>query len=208
MKETIKVTLSLVVIFIGAGVIMGGTYKMTSPVRFVAEQREKIEALQKLSPEADGSSFTKENAKAWTLHEKHHTYYEAKKGNKVIAYIADTAGKGYSSFIQMLVSLDTDLKIQDVNILHHGETPGLGDQVEDRALFLDQFKGKALQQLVLIKGETKDNIQAITGATISSRAVTNGVKDAVQMLVDTYGSGVKSAAGGQHAAHEVKHERK
>ena len=65
---------------------------------------------------------------------------------------------------------------------------------EDRKLFLDQFKGKALQQLVLIKGETKENIQAITGATISSRAVTNGVRDAVQMLVDKYGSGVKSAA--------------
>jgi electron transport complex protein RnfG len=107
----------------------------------------------------------------------------------------------------MLVSVDNSLSIKDLNILHHGETPGLGDQVEDRKLFLDQFKGKSLKQLVLIKGETKENIQAITGATISSRAVTNGVKDAVQMLVDKYGAGVGSAAG-QGAKHEVKHEHK
>ncbi|NTW67978.1 MAG: FMN-binding protein, partial [Nitrospirae bacterium] len=64
-----------------------------------------------------------------------------------------------------------------------------------------------LPQLVLIKCETKENIQAITGKTISSRAVTNGVRDAVQMLVDKYGAGVKSAAG-QGATHEVKHEHK
>jgi electron transport complex protein RnfG len=106
----------------------------------------------------------------------------------------------------MLVSLDTDLRIKDVNILHHGETPGLGDQVEDRKLFLDQFRGKDISQLELVKGEPKPNkIQAITGATISSRAVTNGVRDAVQMLVNRYGAGVRSAAG-QGATHEVKHE--
>lgn len=206
MKDTIKVTLSLVIIFIAAGMIMGGTYMKTSPVRYIAEQKEKKEALQKLAPEADEASFAKEKRKDWDLHGKKHEYYEAKKGDAVVAYIAETAGKGYSSHIQMLVSLDSSLNIKDVNILHHGETPGLGDQVEDRKLFLDQFRGKALRQLVLIKGETKENIQAITGATISSRAVTNGVRDAVQMLVDKYGSGVKSAAAGDQPAHEVKHE--
>ena len=50
-----------------------------------------------------------------------------------------------------------------------------------------------------MKTETKENIQAISGATISSRAVTNGVKDAVQTLVDKYGSGIARAA-----ANEVK----
>jgi electron transport complex protein RnfG len=207
MKDMIKVTLSLVVIFIAAGLIMGLTYMKTSPVRYIAEQNEKKEALQKLAPEADESSFSKEKRKDWDLHGKKHEYYEARKGDTVVAYIAETAGKGYSSHIQMLVSVDNSLSIKDLNILHHGETPGLGDQVEDRKLFLDQFKGKSLQQLVLIKGETKENIQAITGATKSSRAVTNGVKDAVQMLVDKYGAGVGSAAG-QGAKHEVKHEHK
>ena len=60
--------------------------------------------------------------------------------------------------------------------------------------FLDQFKGKSLSQIVLIKGETKENIQAVSGATYSSRGVTNGVKAAVQLLVDKYGAGIKAAA--------------
>jgi Na+-translocating ferredoxin:NAD+ oxidoreductase subunit G len=101
----------------------------------------------------------------------------------------------------MLVSLSPDLKITEVKVLGMNETPGLGDQVLEKN-FLDQFKGKSLPQIVLIKGETKENIQAISGATISSRGVTNGVKDAVQTLVDKYGSGVSTAA------QEVKHEHK
>jgi electron transport complex protein RnfG len=192
MKEMLKITLSLVAIFIAAGLIMGVTYKYTSPVRFIAEKVEKEKALKEMAPDATDPIVPAGN---WSSsHGKPYEYYLATSNGKPVAYISSTAGKGYSSYIAMLVSLDTDLKIKDVNILHHGETPGLGDQVEDRTLFLDQFKGKALSQLVLLKTETKENIQAISGATISSRAVTNGVKDAVQTLVDKYGAGVKTAA--------------
>jgi H+/Na+-translocating ferredoxin:NAD+ oxidoreductase subunit G len=206
MKDMIKVTLGLVVIFVAAGVIMGATYKMTSPVRYIAEQKEKEEALKEMAPEATDPIKA---AGTWISHEKTYEYYAATSGGKPVAYIATTAGKGYSSHILMLVSLDTALKIKDIKILHHGETPGLGDQVEDRALFLDQFKGKALPQLVLVKSETKENIQAISGATISSRAVTNGTKDAVQTLVEKYGAGLSAAAQGQETHHhEVKHEHK
>jgi len=194
MKDMIKITLSLVMIFIAAGIIMGVTYKYTSPVRFIAEKKEKEEALKQMAPDATDPILP---AGTWSSsHGKPYEYYRATSQGTPVAYISSTAGKGYSSFIAMLVSLDPDLKIREVKILHHGETPGLGDQVEDRTLFLDQFKGKALSQLILLKTETKENIQAISGATISSRAVTNGVKDAVQTLVDTYGSGIKSAAQG------------
>ena len=190
MKEMLKITLSLVVIFIAAGVIMGVTYKYTSPVRFDAEKKEKEEALKEMAPDATDPI---KPAGQWTNHGKSFEYYAATSSGRPVAYIASTAGKGYSSYIQMLVSLGTDLKIKDIKVLHHAETPGLGDQVEDRALFLDQFKGKGLSQLVLVKSETKENIQAISGATISSRAVTNGVKDAVQTLVDKYGAGLRTA---------------
>lgn len=191
MKEMMKITLSLVLIFIAAALIMGVTYKYTSPVRFLAEKKEKEEALKEMAPDAtDPINPTG----TWrSSHGKPYEYYLATAGGKPVAYISSTAGKGYSSYIAMLVSLDTDLKVRDVKILHHGETPGLGDQIEEKS-FIGQFTGKALSQLILLKTETTENIQAISGATISSRAVTNGVKDAVQTLVDTYGAGVKSSA--------------
>jgi electron transport complex protein RnfG len=197
MKDMMKITLSLVMIFIGAGLIMGVTYKFTSPIKFKAEKKEKEEALKEMAPTATDPITP---AGKWSIHSRNFEYFAATASGKPVAYISSTAGKGYSSFIQMLVSLDTDLKISEVKVLSMNETPGLGDQVLEKS-FLDQFKGKTLSQIILIKGETKENIQAITGATISSRGVTNGIKDAVQTLVDKYGAGIKTAV------QEVKHEQ-
>ncbi|MDA8101021.1 MAG: FMN-binding protein [Nitrospiraceae bacterium] len=196
MKDLLKITVSLVAIFVAAGLIMGLTYKFTSPIKFQAEKKEKEEALKEMAPTA--TDPIKPSGK-WSVHGKNFEYYEATASSKPVAFIASTAGKGYSSFIQMLVSLSPDLKISDVKVLSMNETPGLGDQVLEKS-FLDQFKGKSLSQIVLIKGETKENIQAISGATISSRGVTNGIKDAVQTLVDKYGAGIKTAS--QEVTHE------
>src|SRR3989304_1112200 len=116
MKDMLKITLSLVVIFIAAGVIMGVTYKYTSPVRFAAEKKEKEEALKEMAPDATDPIIS---AGAWTAHEKHYEYYAATSNAKPVAFIASTAGKGYSSYILMLVSLDPAMKIRDIKILHH-----------------------------------------------------------------------------------------
>jgi electron transport complex protein RnfG len=189
MKDMLKITLSLVAIFVVAGLIMGLTYQYTYPVRFQAEKKEKEEALKEMAPDATDPIKLAGN---WTADNKPYEYFDATSNGKPVAYIASTAGKGYSSYIKMLVSVTPDLKIRDVKILGHEETPGLGDQVEDKT-FLDQFKGKSLDQIVLVKVETKENIQGVSGATYSSRGVTRGVKDAVQLLIDKYGAGVKSA---------------
>jgi electron transport complex protein RnfG len=190
MKDILKITLPLVAIFVVAGIIMGVTYQYTYPVRFQAEKKEKEEALKEMAPDATDPI---KPAGIWTADNKPYEYYQATAGGKSVAFIAETAGKGYSSFIKMLVSLGPDLKIRDVKVLDMNETPGLGDQVLEKS-FLDQFKGKSLSQIVLIKGETKENIQAVSGATYSSRGVTNGVKEAMQLLVDKYGAGIKTAA--------------
>jgi electron transport complex protein RnfG len=192
MKDILKITFPLVAIFVVAGIIMGVTYKQTYPVRFQAEKKEKEEALKEMAPDATDPI---KPAGTWKAADtKPYEYYQATAGGKPVADIAETVGKGYSSYIKMLVSVDTDMKIRDVKILDLNETPGLGDQVLEKT-FLDQFKGKGLSQIVLVKGETKDNIQAISGATYSSRGVTNGVKDAVRELVDQYGAEVRTAAG-------------
>ncbi len=190
MKDMFKITMPLVVIFVVAGVIMGLTYQKTYPVRFQAEKKEKEDALKEMAPSATDPI---KPAGTWKAADnKEHEYYQATAGGTPIADIAETTGKGYSSYIKMLVALGPDMKISDVKVLDMNETPGLGDQVLEKT-FLDQFKGKTLPQIVLIKGETKENIQAVSGATYSSRGVTNGVKDAVQLLVDKYGAAIKTA---------------
>jgi electron transport complex protein RnfG len=82
----------------------------------------------------------------------------------------------------VLASVDKDFLIQKISILGHGETPGLGDEIE-KDYFLDQFVNKGADNLEIIKAETEEKIQAITGATISSRAVAeDGVRNGVKML--------------------------
>jgi electron transport complex protein RnfG len=97
-----------------------------------------------------------------------------------IGYLVESYGKGYSSYPHILVAIDNDFMVLKMNVLGHGETPGLGDEIEVPE-FKDQYRGKDLDHLVVIKGETEDKIEAITGATISTRAVTEGVRLAVEM---------------------------
>ena len=83
----------------------------------------------------------------------------------------------------MLVAVNKDGKVIDYSILEHNETPGLGDNASKPA-FRSQFRDKTSEQLVVVKDKAKvDNIQAMTGATISSRAVTKAVKGAVDEVV-------------------------
>ena len=201
-KDMIKITINLVVIYVIGGLIMAFVYAKTSPIMFVKAKEEKEAALKLMMPEADKIA----SLGIWEPHEKHAEYYAARKCGELktvsvkdektgkmkedkecvdpqdIGYIVEGFGKGYSSYIHILASVDKDFVVKKISILGHGETPGLGDEIQ-KEYFLKQFEGKTVDTLVVIKGETPDKIQAITGATISSRAVTeDGVRNGVKLL--------------------------
>lgn len=106
-------------------------------------------------------------------------------GGAVVGYTVKTAPtSGYAGEIQMLTGISADGVITGISILKSNETPGLGAQAVLPA-FKDQYKEKsALAEVTVVKTtpETGSNaIQAITGATITSRAVTSGVNMANQV---------------------------
>lgn len=186
-KDIAKITLTLVVIYVIGGLILAGVYAKTSPIMYKKALIEKDQALKKLIPEADKI----EKLGDWTIHEKNAEYFVAKKGDDVIGYIVQSFGKGYSSYINTLIAVDKDFKVQKIDILSHAETPGLGDEIETDS-FKDQFKGKELKHIKLVKQETTEYIQAITGVTISSRAVTDdAVKKGVDFLIKAIKEGDK-----------------
>lgn len=87
----------------------------------------------------------------------------------------------------MLVGVTADGKVIDFTILEANETPGLGDNASKPA-FRDQLKDKSADKLVVVKDPSKkENVQAMTGATISSRAVTLGVRNAVEAVTQFTG---------------------
>jgi electron transport complex protein RnfG len=218
-KDMAKITVNLVVIYLLGGLLIAFVYAKTSPIMFIKAKEEKEAALKTMMPEAQHIVMLGE----WHPHEKDAEYYAAQKCGELkttsvkdektgktkevqecidpvdIGYIVESYGKGYSSYIELLASVDKNFTVQKVSILHHAETPGLGDEIV-QPYFLKRFEGKSLNNLVVIKGETPDKVEAISGATISSRAVTeDGVRNGVKMLEEKL-----SGAGGeeQHGAHD------
>jgi electron transport complex protein RnfG len=180
-KDIFKMTLNLVVIYLIGGLILAVVYAKTSPVMFQKAALEKEAALKKLVPDADAI----EKLGDWSIHDKHSEYFIARKNSVAIAYIIQSFGKGYSSYIDTLIAVDTDFKVIKISILGHAETPGLGDEIETDT-FKNQFAGKDTEHLKIVKTETVDYVQAISGATISSRAVTeDAVQNGIAFLIKT-----------------------
>lgn len=191
-KDILKITLNLVVIYLIGGLILAVVYARTSPIMFKNAVIEKEAALKKLMPDADKI----EKIGDWSIHEKHSEYFVAKKGDNIIGYIIQSFGKGYSSYINTLIAVDKDFRVQRINVLGHAETPGLGDEIETDS-FKDQFKDKDVEHLKVLKTETTEYIQAISGATISSRAVT---EDAVRNGVDFLKKAIKNRGDDEHGS--------
>lgn len=184
-KDIIKITFNLVVVYLVGGLILSFVYANASPRIFANNVKAEQDILRKLVPDAD--KF--ENMDNWTIHEKKAKYFAVKKGEETTGYIIQSFGKGYSSYINIFTAVDRDFRVQKIDVLSHGETPGLGDEIETD-WFKDQFKGKDVGHLKVLKTETKEYIQAISGATISSRAVSeDAVKNSMEFLIKTVKGG-------------------
>jgi electron transport complex protein RnfG len=96
--------------------------------------------------------------------------YKSDKGYAVLV-----TPRGYGGPVKMLVGVDKEGKVVRVKVLDQKETPGLGARVIQPE-FLNQFSGKSESD----KLEPKQDIDAITGATITSRAACQGVKQALK----------------------------
>lgn len=109
--------------------------------------------------------------------------YEGSNGSGVVGYAIKTLPKGYAGKIELIVGISKDGKITGINIGSMKETPGLGTKAAEPK-FKDQFNGKpTTSELNVVKGSAsgEDQIQAISGATITSKAVTDGVNAAMNV---------------------------
>ena len=111
------------------------------------------------------------------------TVYEAKKEGNGIGYLVVNIEKGYGGEIKVMTAVGLDGAVKAVTLLSAGdETPGLGQNVTKNA-FLDQYKGhfKGIEVVKNNADFSLNQINAVTGATISSRATTRAVNKALEM---------------------------
>ncbi len=170
--STFKIAFNLAAACFISGIVIGSVYFVTAPVAAQKAEEMKQESMKALVPDAE--HFTEVTG--------HEGWFAAEKGGKAMAYIVPAESKGYGGKIKMLVAVTADSKVIDFSILEHNETPGLGDNAQ-KPEFRQMFAGKGADKLEVTKDPAnKDNIQAMTGATISSRAVTKGVWEAVEAV--------------------------
>jgi electron transport complex protein RnfG len=148
-----------IVSIIASGLLSG--MNLATRARIIAQaQDEEMAGLKEVVSE--GERFEEVKSKEEVF------YYKAyNKDGRFIAVAFKAQGKGYSSIVETMVGMTRDGVITAIKILNQNETPGLGARVIEPA-FTGQFTNKEAGEV--------NNIQAITGATISSRAVIDSVK--------------------------------
>ena len=105
----------------------------------------------------------------------------AYNGSELLGYCVQTEPAGFGGAISMMVGVSTDGTVTGVSILEHNETPGVGTNAmtED---FLAQYTGRT--GTLTVKTGADTDIQHITGATVTSAAVTDGVNIALAFIAE------------------------
>lgn len=156
------------------------TNRATAPVIAQRNEQANIEAQRQVMPEADKFEDVKDleavKKKAGAEAGLVDAMQVAYKGNDVVGYTVRTLPSGYGGEITLLTGIDTQGKITGIYVLEQSETAGLGAK-STTPEFQDQYKGlSATEPVTVVKsGASGNQIQAISGATITSNAVTTGV---------------------------------
>jgi len=166
MKEMIRYGFILGLICVLAAGLLAGANALTRSKIAEQAQAEEQSALKEVMPQA--KKFIPVGLAPDVL------YYKAVDGQeKLLGFVFKASGKGYSSVIQTLAGMNLEGVISAVKVVSQNETPGLGMRITENK-FTDQFRNQDSLSLL--------DVQAITGATISSKAVMNSVIQKAQEI--------------------------
>lgn len=193
MKDIVKLGLILLLVTAVAGAALSVVNNITKPR--IEEQKRLIteRALISALPTADKNAI-EPVYETDTL--RYYIGYKDTLRKEIVGYAFVAKKQGYSSKIETMVGVDTMGTIIGIKIVQQVETPGLGTKIEEirygetTPWFQDQFIGK--KGIGLAVDKDKGEITSVTGATISSRAVTNSINSGVQKLEKQIGSLKKS----------------
>jgi len=164
-KEMVRLAVILAIFAGMAAAALTWTNQKTAGVIEERQQQELARTLQVVLPDAEQFvEVEKEGAK----------FYVGKKAGKEVGVVIQAEGSGYGGPVKLLVGVTMEGRIVAVAITELLETPGIGTKVNDDS-FLGQFIGKNTGDPVTLG----QDINAISGATISSRAVASAVKNAL-----------------------------
>ena len=202
MNKIIKNTLILTVITVVSGLLLGIVYGITKEPIAAAQENTKQEAYRAVLSDASEfkelEDFDADSAAA-LLEENGYSSNEITEvvegldaSGELTGYVINvTSSEAYDGELELSVGIASDGTVKGVEMLSISETAGLGMKA-DEAEFKDQFKDKKVEKFSYTKSgeEGDDKIDAISGATITTNAVTNAVDSALVYFQNELGGGV------------------
>lgn len=202
MNKIIKNTLILTAITLVSGFLLGLVYEVTKAPIAAAKEKEKQEAYEKVLEDADSfesyDSFDEAEA-ADVLKEAGYESDDISEvavaldgsGKEMGCVVTVTSHEGYGGDIKLSVGILSDGTVKGIEMLDISETAGLGMKAKESE-FKDQFKDKQVAKFSYTKtGEDGDDkIDALSGATITTNAVTNAVDSALVYFQNVLGGSV------------------
>jgi len=179
---------SLVVVTLVASTALGYVYELTKGPIAEARLAKKIRAIDEVVVEYDNNPVDEMYKIALGGSGDSLEVYPAKQGDKLVASaIRSYSPKGYGGNVWLMVGLLPNGNINNIAVLEHKETPGLGTKMNDES-FKSQYLGQNPETFNLKVEKDGGAVDALTGATITSRAFS----EATQLAFDMY------MKGGQH----------
>ncbi len=187
-KTLFKNAAILFIITLVAGVLLGFVYQVTKEPIAYQEELAQIKANQAVFP--DATDFTDveldEELKAKVVAEDDYKKIEIMSVKQAVdesgtglGYVIQVSSGGYGDKIVFTVGITNDANVNGISIISINETPGLGMNAEK--VIVPQFENKPATVFSVVKNESSSDseITAISGATITSKAVTYGVNAAI-----------------------------
>lgn len=186
MREIVKLGIILLIICTIAAIALALTYDST--LDQILAQRKAIneQARKEVLPYAQEFKPIDEDILSQVISENDtiREIYAGYKDGNVIGFAVKATPQGYGGEVEVITGINFDGKITGVRVGNHLETPGLGANATNPS-FYSQYNGKNVNmELKVVKSSPKDDeIQALSGATITSKAVT----DAANYSTDAFG---------------------
>lgn len=193
MKEMMRNTGIMLAITLIAGLLLGLVYQVTKEPIAEQEAKAKQEACQEVFQDAASFALIGVETVAVEGYEQESIdeVMEAKDASgELLGYVITvTTKEGYGGDIQFSIGVRLDGTVNGMSILSISETAGLGMRADE--VLKPQFAGKNVEKFVYTKnGAASDNeIDAISGATITTNAVTNGVNAGLYYFQTVLGGG-------------------
>ena len=185
-KDTLlNMFIAMFVICMVSGGVLGLVYNATKDPIAAAETAKKTEAIKNVLPEFNELKETMVKSALEDVEIPFYLAYDA-NNNFIGAAVETFTSKGFSGNISLMVGILADGTVNNISVLQHAETPGLGSKMSEPS-FKDQFNNKNSTSFNFNVKKDGGDVDAITAATISSRAFCDAVNRALSTFENNKG---------------------